>query len=200
MGREANKHGMGRLIMEDPSDDAVRVSWRKRVIAIVVCIVTAVAVAGYALWYLDTLSFSDGSGPSLRLVQDEVSIWSFTIRDPIPENTISWDDVVIRLDATPTDPESSFTYAYWVWQPNQEALSSSDGEDVSQSVNSSYVHASRMIVCNLTDVVGNGLMNDGDRFTLILVGDDVDLTGVPCQLTVKWIGEQGIMGSLNFTP
>ncbi len=186
---------------EYSSHKVKRFSRRKKIIAIVACILVGViAVAGYALWYFDNLGFSDGSGPSLKLVQDGVSTWTFTIRDLPDVDVFSWDDVVISLEATSTDPESSFTYAYWVWRPSQESLTSPDGEEVSQYVNSSYAHPSSMIVCNLTDIVGNGLMDDGDRFTLIVVGEDVALMGVPCLLTVRWLGQPGVMGSLEFTP
>jgi hypothetical protein len=90
----------------------------------------------------------------------------------------------MKLVATPTDPNASYTYEYWEWHPSTDLLTSQNGEAVIQSINSSIRTSPHMIVCNLTDIAGNGIVNVGDFFVLSIVGNEVDVQGVPLEILV----------------
>jgi hypothetical protein len=53
-----------------------------------------------------------------------------------------------------------------------------------------------MITCNLTDIAGNGYVNNGDAFVLSIVGSEVALQGVPIKLLVFYGGTP--MGTMQF--
>lgn len=167
-------------------------------IMIVACLVGLVVVAALGLWYLNLVTPDSETVPSLVLQRTDSQL-TFTVSSTL-RSDVPWDDVRIRLEAAPTDSGASYTYAYWEWQPSTKLLTSQFGESIAQSMNSSQGAPAHQIVGNLTDIAGNGFVNDGDTFTLIPADNEVALTGVPCQIMFIYIPSLGEMGSLEFTP
>jgi len=166
-------------------------------IIIATCLVSATVVAVFGVWYFNSASSGSETVPSLVLQQQDDSRLTFTVNNTL-RNDVLWEDVLIRLEATPTDPGASYTFAYWEWRPSTEMLTSYEGSGIAQSMNAS-TSPDLMIICNLTDITGNGAVNNGDFLTLTLMGNDVVLEGVPCQIMFIYSPSLRTMGSLEFT-
>ena len=171
---------------------------RSRTVILAISVIGIVIVAGLGTWYLLIDSTWGGIvAPKCELLQNDESQWTFTINYtasyPVP-----WDDIWIKLEATPTDLGPSFTYDYWDWQPTRENLLSEEGQSITQSIDAWGAHG--MSICNVTDISGNGVMSDGDYFSLAPVGDEFVLTGVPCRIMFLYEPMGDPMCVLEFVP
>jgi hypothetical protein len=162
-------------------------------------VIGIVIAAGLGIWYL----LIDSSGecefaPTCVLLQNDESQLVFTVNYSA-RYQVPWDDIWIKLEATPTDPGASYTLAYWVWDPIRENLTSEDGQPITQSINA-YNSLERMFFCNVTDISGNGAMSDGDYFSLAPVCEERVLTGVPCRIMFLYVPMGDVMCLLEFVP
>ena len=184
--------------MTDKSGGVPKHDARPRTVILAILVIGIVIAAGLGIWYL----LIDSSGeseylPTCVLLQNDESQWNFTINytEVFP---FAWDDFLIRLEATPTDPGASYTYAYWDWHPTRENLTSEDGQPITQSIDSTY--GPNIIICNVTDISGNGVISDGDYLSLAPIGEEIVLTGVPCKLGFWYLPMMDPMGVLEFVP
>ena len=160
------------------------------------CLVGMIVVAGFGAWLFYQSHSGDPSVPTLELEREPGTDLTFVLRNVDPLNGVPWDDVFIKMEARPTDPGASYTYDYWEWHPRTDLLTGQNGESAVQSINSSTNTPPYMIICNLTDIAGNGYVNDGDAFVLSIVGSEVALQGVPIKLLVFYGGTP--MGTMQF--
>jgi hypothetical protein len=185
--------------MTEKSNGVPKHDIRPRTVILAISVIGIVIVAGLGIWYL----LIDSSGecevaPTCELLQNDESQWTFTI-NYTARYPVTWDDIWIKLEATPTDPGASYSYAYWDWQPTRENLTSEDGQPITQSINA-YNSLKWMFFCNVTDISGNGVMSDGDYFSLALVGDEFVLTDVPCRIMFLYEPMGDPMCVLEFVP
>ena len=121
------------------------------------------------------------SGIALELIREPTSGLTFEVSNIDPSDGVLWDEVWMKLVATPTDPNASYTYRYWEWHPSTDLLTNQNGA-VIQSINSYGSTSPWQIVCNVTDIAGNGNVNDGDYFILYVVGSEAAIQGVPLEM------------------
>ena len=170
---------------------------RKTKIIVVACVAGMIIVAGLGAWFYNQSHLMDAkTTPTLELVWEPGTQLTFVATNVDPPDGVTWASVFIKLEARPTDPDASYTYDYWEWHPSTDMLTAQNGESAVQSINSSISTPSDMIICNLTDIAGNGCVNNGDTFVLSIVGNEVAIKGVPLKITVYYGGRP--MGTMQF--
>jgi hypothetical protein len=155
------------------------------------CLAGVIVAAGLGAWLLS--QNRTGGSPAMldiEFVRKPSTELTFVVSymDPHADGAVPWGDLWMRLVARPTD-NASYTYRYWEWHPNTDLLTSQNGTVV-QSMNSSRTGSTWQIVCNLTDIAGNGCANTGDFFVLSVVGSEAGAEGVPLEIMVFEGGTQ----------
>jgi hypothetical protein len=190
------------MAMRKGTGEFRRAALRKRVILFAVG-AAVITTTGAGAWYLLNLGTSvNGYTPHCDLAMEDDPDLKFIIGGLEPHtvfwNTVSWNDLTIRIEATPTD-SNPYEYAYWQWYPTAENLTGQYGQPITYSMTDGVPNYSLML-CNLTDVLGDGHVGNGDFFTLTPMTDHASLTGIPCWIVLTYKVTDGTICSLEFTP
>jgi hypothetical protein len=143
-------------------------------------IAAAVVISGAGTWYLLNGIKTGGTppaSPTCDLIQEDDSAPVFIITNlDGPAGWLPWSDVLVVMHAYPNDPETYISVSY-LWFANQVNLTSEDGLSITQSL-VEHNNSDLALICNITDVQGNGFVDDGDYFTLVPVGEHSLMPGV----------------------
>ena len=170
---------------------------RVRPVTVAIIIAAAVVVSGVGAWYLfNEMASTQYAKPTCDLIQEDESAPVFMIMNLAGTWGTPWDDTQVRMLSEPNDPETYLSVNFW-WQPDQDNLTSEDGVSVTQSL-LLYDNTDLELVCNITDVTGNGLVDDGDYFTLVPVGEHSLMPGVIYEVFLLYVGGMTTMASLEF--
>jgi hypothetical protein len=161
-----------------------------------IVIAAIVTVSGIGVWYFYKASSSTPSAsPSCRLTQDDESALVFTIRNP-DVTWVTWSDVQIAMEGSPNDPETYLYVNFW-WNPDQKNLTSTDGQPITQSMLQKN-NTDLALLCNVTDVSGNGFVDDGDYFALMPIGRNALIAGVTYEIGLLYGGGIYMSNLLDF--
>ncbi len=166
---------------------------RPGTLIIAVAVIGTVIIAGLGIWYIVRNPNHEDNVPECPLLQENESELIFSVDGP-PSVEIPWMDITIMMSAEPNDPETYYS-VHWDWNPTTDGLST--GETTIQSLNATGPSGS-IIFCNVTDISGNGYINDGDFFSLALVGDYSFLEGIVCHIMFIYKPMAENIGSLEF--
>ena len=145
----------------------------RRIILIALAIAAIVVGSAVIVWWQTNGSPEATSGTPLTALTFDQSLLTFTISEephhsyPNESTTVDivWDDVGIRF------MNDSNAGAGLVFVPSTESLMSDDGESVTVELSPMGVVSIQFWVnCTITDQTGNGRINEGDSFTLVLDG------------------------------
>jgi hypothetical protein len=152
------------------------------------CIVAVIVVAGLGAWLINQGHSGTPAGPAIEFEREPGTALTFVVSNIDPPDGVTWNDKWMKLEARPTAPNASYTYKYWEWHPSTDLLTSQHGETVIQSIDFPSSTSPNQIVCNVTDIAGNGCINVGDFFVLFIMGNEVDVQGVPLEILVFYGG------------
>lgn len=153
--------------------------YTRRATLVAFLIVAAVIASGIgAWWFIGDDSQDVSRGPLTTLVRDPPPSLTFVISEEphlgSPNETVTvivvWGYVAITFTNL---SESGYI---WTYRPTTESLVGEEGQSkVVQLSPEGVASSSYGVNCSITDQTGNGILNEGDSFTLILDGFALEL-------------------------
>ena len=175
---------IGAIYWSKPDESSKHVGKMCIIFAVVGVLLT---VGLSALLYVMVLGFgSDGFTPAIQIISRGTVPNGFRFTLSSPTHSVVWSDLGITLS------DSSSTVS---WSPDSEDLT---GPGPTSVVSGTGAMGLLSVRCSVTDIEGNGYINNGDSFELVTVSGDTFSPAVEYTLRLLYQPDGGSMVSYTF--